>query len=249
VTTEPDNRSRQHVSGHFVTTQWSLILCAGNTASTDASEALEHLCRTYWYPLYAYVRRKGHAPADAQDLTQDFFARFLGREYLKLVDRNRGRFRTFLLSSLNHFLVNEWRKTRTVKRGGTHQIVSLDERTAEGRYLAEPIDELSPDRIYEKRWAVALLEAVMMRLRDDYACTGKQPLFDTLKFHVWGDAKMESYNALSGQLGMSEGAVRVAVHRLRERFRDLLRDEVGRTVESPAEIDEELRELVATLRG
>ena len=233
----------------FVTTHWSAILLAGGTASEQADTALDQLCRDYWYPLYAYVRRQGHAAHDAQDLTQGFFARFLERKHLRLADPERGRFRTFLLCSLKHFLINEWEKSRAEKRGGAHSMVSWDEQTAEGRYLVEPVDGLTPESIYEKRWAVTLLEKVLGRLRDKYTAEQKAPLFDVLKPYVWGDTITVGYDVLAARLGISVGALRVAMHRLRESYRELLRDEVSRTVASPADVDEELRHLVAALRN
>ncbi len=245
-TSNPD--SPPQLAREFVTTHWSVVLLAGDTASVEANQALEYLCRAYWYPLYAYVRRQGHAATDAQDLTQDFFARLLEKKYLRLADPHRGRFRTFLLSSLKNFLVNEWEKSRAAKRGGAQVVFSLDERDAEGRYLAEPVDGMTPERIYEKRWAVTLLDEVMRQLHEKYAADGKGPFFDVLKSYVWADTMADGYDAIATQLGMSEGALRVAMHRLRETFRERLRAEVARTVESPEEIDEELRHLVATLR-
>ena len=246
---DPDNRSPQSLPREFTTTHWSVVVCAGGAASTEADRALEDLCRAYWYPLYAYVRRQGHAASDAQDLTQDFFARLLERKYLRLADPQRGRFRTFLLSSLKHFLINEWEKSRATKRGGAFSIISSDEQNAEGRYLAEPIEGLTPDRIYEKRWAVTLLEQVMSRLREKYAADGKAPLFEALKPYVWGETITDGYDSVSARLGLTEGALRVAMHRLRESFREMLRDEVARTVASPGDVDEELRQLVAALRN
>ena len=246
---QPDSQSPPQFAREFVTTHWSVVLLAGGSASLEADMALEDLCRAYWYPLYAYVRRQGHPAIDAQDLTQDFFARFLERKHLRLADPEHGRFRTFLLCSLKHFLINEWEKSRAAKRGGAHAIVSWDEQTAEGRYLAEPVDGLTPDRIYEKRWAVTLLEKVLARLREKYVAAEKAPLFDALKPYVWGDTIVEGYGVLAARLGLSEGAVRVGMHRLRESYRELLRDEVARTVASPAEVDEELRHLVAALRN
>ena len=245
----PDSQLPQHSAREFATTHWSVILLAGGAASEQADTALEHLCRAYWYPLYAYVRRQGHDAHDAQDLTQDFFARFLERKHLRLADPGRGRFRTFLLCSLKHFLINEWEKSKAAKRGGAHTIVSWDEQTAEGRYLAEPVDGLTPESIYEKRWAVTLLEKVLARLREKYTTEQKSPLFDALKPYVWGDTITEGYDVLAVRLGISVGALRVAMHRLRESYRELLRDEVSRTVASPAEVDEELRHLVAALRN
>ena len=246
--------STQHDSSpkpgaHFSSTHWSVVLLAGGVASPESRQALEKLCRAYWFPLYAYVRRQGHGVADAQDLTQDFFARLLERNSLRLADPQRGRFRTFLLSSLKNFLVSEWQKTRALKRGGDEVFVSWDAEEAEGRYLAEPADGLTPERIYARRWAVTVLEKVLTRLRADYGADGKAPLFQALQPYVWGEPADGGYADISARLGVSEGALRVAMHRLREAFRRLLREEVGRTVTSAAEIDAELRELIAALRG
>jgi DNA-directed RNA polymerase specialized sigma24 family protein len=242
----PDIRSHSHLAREFATTHWSVILEAGGGASEQADAALDQLCRSYWYPLYAYVRRQGHDAHDAQDLTQGFFARFLERKHVLLADPERGKFRTFLLCSLKHFLIGEWEKSSAVKRGGEHAIFSWDEKTAEGRYLAEPVDGLTPERIYEKRWAVTVLEKVLGRLREKYVAGEKAELFDALKPYVWGDKMVEG--EMVARLGMTEGAVRVAMHRLRENYRELLRNEVAGTVATLAEVDEELRHLAAALR-
>ena len=244
----PGSQSPQSLPREFTTTHWSVVLLAAESQSVEADSALEHLCRTYWYPLYAYVRRQGHSVDDAQDLTQSFFARLLERKYLSLADPQRGRFRTFLLSSLKNFLITEWEKSRALKRGGVHTHFSWDEQDAENRYLAEPVDGLTPERIYEKRWAVTLLEQVMTRLRQHYAADNKSALFDALKPYVWNDTMTEGYESIAKQLNVSEGALRVATYRLRESFRERLRAEVACTVGSPAEVDEELRHLVAALR-
>ena len=234
---------------HFSTTQWSAVFLAGAEPSPAAHHALEVLCRCYWIPLYAYVRRQGYAVADAQDLTQDFFARLLEGNFFRLADPQRGRFRTFLLSSLKNFLISEWTKTRAQKRGGGAVFISWDAEEAEGRYLAEPEDGLTPEKIFERRWAMALLEKVLARLHEHYTGDGREPLFHALKPYVWGESPTEGYAQIATRLNLSEGALRVAMHRLRESFRRLLREEVGRTVASPAEIDGELRELVAALRS
>jgi RNA polymerase sigma-70 factor (ECF subfamily) len=233
--------------GEFTTTHWSVVLEACQVESPQGADALEQLCRTYWYPLYAFVRRKGYSPADAQDLTQDFFARLLEKKYIALADRSRGRFRTFLLTSLQHFLANEWAKAKTERRGGGHQIISWEEDEAEERYLAEPADNLAPDKIFERRWATGLLELVLARLREEYTAAAKSEQFETLKVFVWGEKSLASYAEIAGQLRMSEGAVKVAVYRLRQRYRELLRAQVARTVASESEVDEELRYLISTL--
>ncbi len=236
-------------AGQFNTTHWSVVLLAGETHAPQADVALEKLCRTYWPPLYAYVRRKGHSPHDAQDLTQEFFARLLEKEYLKLADPERGRFRSFLLKSLQHFLVNEWGRAQALKRGGGHQLVPLDDVAAERIYQAQPDDQLAPESFYDKRWAMTLLEQAMERLGTDYSLAGKQELFGHLKAHLLTEGSAETYRQLAGPLGLSEGAVKVAMHRLRQRFRDAVRAEVAQTVATPAEVDEELRCLMAAMGG
>jgi RNA polymerase sigma-70 factor (ECF subfamily) len=233
----------------FATTHWSVVLMAGDSVSAEAQQALEYLCRAYWYPLYAYVRRQGHSPEDAQDLTQEFFARLLERQSVRLADPQRGRFRTFLLSSLKNFLVNEWEKAGAIKRGGGHAIVAINDEDAELRYVAEAVDGLTPDRIYEKRWAATLLEKVFGRIREKYAADGKERLFEALKPYVLGETLVDGYDEMGARLGVSAGALRVAMHRLRETYREVLRDEVARTVASPTDVDEELRQLVSALRS
>jgi RNA polymerase sigma-70 factor (ECF subfamily) len=212
-----------------------------------AQEALETLCRTYWYPLYVYVRGQGKSPHDAQDLTQEFFARLLEKKYLRLADPDRGKFRAFLLKALKHFLVNEWEKARTQKRGGGQCAIPLDADIAESRYAAEPVHALPLDQVYEKRWAVTLIEAVLARVRENYEAAGRLPVFETLKGFIWGDQTKLSYAEVAPQLGLTEGAVKVAVHRLRARYRELLRAEIAQTVATPGEVDEELQHLIAVL--
>ena len=233
----------------FQTTHWGLVLAAGERFSETGKAALERLCAIYWYPIYAYVRRQGQTVENAQDLTQEFFVRLLENQSLKVADPQRGRFRSFLLTALKHFLVNEWERTRAAKRGGASAFLSWDELNAEGRYGAEPIDGLTPDRIYEKRWAVTLLEQSLARLRADYVAEQKEEVFDRLKPYVWGDTAVEGYAAVAESLGLSHGALRVAMHRLRERYRERLRAEVAATVTTQAEIDEELRHLAHVLRS
>jgi RNA polymerase sigma-70 factor (ECF subfamily) len=231
----------------FTTTHWSVVLAAGHSSAPGAQEALETLCRTYWYPLYVYVRRQGQSPHDAQDLTQEFFARLLEKKYLRLADPDRGKFRAFLLKSLKHFLVNEWEKARTQKRGGGQCAIPLDADIAETRYAAEPVQALTVDQVYEKRWALTLIETVLARLRENYAAGGRLPLFEAIKGFIWGDPPTLSHREAASQLGLSEGAFKVAVHRLRGRYRELLRAEIAKTVATPAEVDEELHHLVAVL--
>ena len=234
--------------GWFATTHWSLVLAAGDSAAPGAREALETLCGTYWPALYAYVRRYGYAPEDAKDLTQEFFARFLAKKYFRLARRERGKFRTFLLTSLKHFLVSEWEKAHTAKRGGG-PVLSLDQQTAEAQYLFEPADGVTPDLIYDRRWAAALLERVKARLRQECESFGKLALFDHLEGSLWGEKNTVPYVELARQLGMTEGALNVAVHRLRHRFQEMLHAEVAQTVTGPAEVEEELRYLLRVAGG
>ena len=224
-----------------------MVLTAARSDSTQAQSALANLCQTYWYPLYAYVRRRGYEPLDAQDLTQEFFARLLEHNWLAQADRARGRFRTFLLSALSHFLANEWHKARAQKRGGAVQFVPVQLDTAETRYGQEPVDRLTPEQCYERRWALALLDNVLERLREECAAEGKSKLYEALSACLVGGRQTQPYAALASRLNQSEGAVKVAVHRLRQRYRQLLREEIANTVATPAEVDEEMRYLVAIL--
>jgi len=189
----------------FNTTHWSVVLAAGRDSSLDAQGALQQLCQTYWYPLYAYVRRQGHPPHDAQDLTQEFFARMLERKSFRLADRNRGRFRTFLLTSLKHFLINEWSRGQRLKRGGGRSFFSLEAlREAETRFLAEPADPAArPDQAFERQWALTLLESVLPRLRDEFAGHGRADHFDALKVFIWGDQTAVSQVEVAARLGVT----------------------------------------------
>jgi RNA polymerase sigma-70 factor (ECF subfamily) len=233
----------------FVTTHWSVVLHAGQQDSPKAVEALEELCQAYWYPLYAYVRRQGHGPSDAQDLTQEFFARMLEHNYLKLADSKRGRFRTFLLTSVKHFLINEWKKTNREKRGSGRELLSLDQEMAESRFAVEPAVDQPPDALYDRGWAGILLDRALTALRGEFECSGKQDLFERLKVFVWGEKNALSYAAMAEQLDLTEGAVKVAVHRLRQRYGELLRAEIAQTVATPVEVEEELRYLVSVIRN
>jgi RNA polymerase sigma-70 factor (ECF subfamily) len=230
----------------FATTHWSVVLAAGGDSSLAAHSALEQLCSTYWYPLYAYVRRQGHTVEDAQDLTQEFFARLLERKSVGQADRTRGRFRTFLLTSLKHFLINEWNKANREKRGGGRQIISLTVEETETRYRGEPADDRSPDKAFDRRWALVLLDRVLDQLQSEFATVERAQLFEELKSSLTGDESGCSYAKIGLRLGMSEGKLKVTVHRLRRRYRELLREEIGRTVEAEA-IDEEMRDLFAAL--
>jgi len=227
----------------FDTTHWSVVLSAGGSFSPESQEALEKLCRTYWYPLYVHVRRSGWPEQDAKDLTQQFFARFLERKYLEHADPDRGRFRSFLLTSLKHFLADEWDKSQTQKRGGGNAPISWDGVDPENCYRDEPVDQLTPDRIYDKRWAGLLLERVLGQLRREYDKAGRAAEFERLKAFVWGDGDGGTYATVAAAMNAEVGTVKVAVHRLRKRFREQLRLEVLRTVASPEEVDAELRHL------
>jgi RNA polymerase sigma factor (sigma-70 family) len=229
----------------FLTTQWSVVLAAGDAASEQSTQALATLCELYWYPLYAFVRRRGYDPDAAQDLTQAFFARVIEKAYLRDATPARGRFRSFLLGSLKHFLANEWDYARRLKRGGGAGILPLDVELGEGerRYRLEPPDDETPERLFERRWAVALLDRVVARLRDELWEAGKGAQFEILKPVLTGEPTGETYAQLGERLGMSEGAVKVAVHRLRRRVRALLLEEIARTVEDPGDVDDEIQHL------
>jgi RNA polymerase sigma-70 factor (ECF subfamily) len=233
----------------FVTTHWSVVLTAGRSDTTLARDALARLCQTYWHPLYAYVRRLGHSPPDAQDLTQEFFARLLAKNYLAAADESRGRFRSFLLAALKHFLANEWDKASAQKRGGGQIPISIDPGSAETACSFEPADTTTPEKIYERRWALTLLDQVLRRLREEYVRAGREKLFEQLKPTLTEASRTVRYAEIAARLGMSEGAVKVAVHRLRLRYREVLRAEIADTVASPAEVEDELRNLFAALAG
>ena len=232
---------------YFVTTRWTMVLSAGRRSSPQSDRALADLCQTYWYPLYAYVRRQGHSMEDAEDLTQAFFARFLEKNYLEGLSSERGRFRAFLLASLKHFLANEWDKATRQKRGGGARHLSLDWQSAGERYHFDPPDHASPDRLFDREWALALLERVIRRLRDECVADGKENLFEQAKGYLMVGQAAIPYAQAALELGMDEGAVRVAVHRLRRRYRQILRDEIAQTLSDPGGVDEELRSLQAAL--
>ncbi|HBO44330.1 MAG TPA: RNA polymerase subunit sigma-24 [Planctomycetaceae bacterium] len=233
--------------GRFMTTHWSLVLAAADCEASHGREALASLCQIYWYPLYAFVRRQGHGPQDAQDLTQEFFLRLLEKDYLGDVDRSKGKFRSFLLVAMKHFLSNQWAREKTLKRGGGRAFVPLDAISAEDRYRREPHDDETPERLFERRWALTLLDQVLTRLGEEYATTGRRALFEQLRGCLAGDSASLPYADLAARIGMSEGAVKVAVHRLRRRYRGVLRDEIAKTVAHVAEIDDEIGQLFSAL--
>lgn len=236
--------SEQRGRGQFPTTRWSLILATHQKPTSGARDALASLCESYWYPLYAYVRRQGHAVEDAQDLTQGFFAVLLEKDYVADFDRERGRFRSFLLGAFKHFVANEHDRQRAGKRGGGQSLVALDAQDAERRYSVEPAHNLTPERIYDRRWALVLLDRTLERLRKESSPSAR---FDRLKVFLTGDPAGVSYSQLGSELGMSEGAVKVAVHRLRRSFRDALMAEVAETVAGPEQVEEEMRFLLSVV--
>lgn len=233
----------------FATTRWTVVLQAGSLSSQNRADALAQLCRTYWYPLYYYARRSGLPSHDAEDLTQAFFAFLLEKNVVARADPNRGRFRTFLLAAFKNFQANERIYRAAAKRGGGRPLLSLDELQAEKRYTQEPKNYQSPEVLYDRRWAASLLEQTMLALRTEYAALGKGPLFDVLRPVILGGRHHADYEPLARKAGLTEGAFRVAVHRVRSRFREALRQEVGHTVAGPEEIDDELRHLLSVLES
>jgi len=227
----------------FATTHWTVVLAAGKRHTPQSDGALEELCRSYWFPLYAYVRRRGHNKEDAEDLVQAFFARFLGKNYLAGLSAERGRFRAFLLASLKHFLANEWDKAQAQKRGGGAAHLSLDWQTADTKFQVAATAEPSPDKAFDREWALALLAKVIERLRAECAADGKAKLFEQLKIFLTAGKGALSHADAAKKLGMDETAVRVAVHRLRKRYRQLLRDEISQTLADESQVDEEMRAL------
>ncbi len=230
----------------FDTTHWSVITAAGDVLSPNAAEALERLCRAYWFPLYAYARRKGLPPADAQDVTQEFFHQLIEKNYLGSLDRRLGSFRSFLLASMNHLLANEWDKSRRLKRGGGHQIISLDAEEAEGRFAHDGAGHDSPEKAFDRHWALTLLDRALTRLREEFVAAGKLQHFDALKVFLSEVAGEGDYAALGARLNFGVGGVAVAVHRLRLRYREIVRTEIAQTVTSEAELKSELRHLFAS---
>ncbi len=223
-----------------------MVLAAGGSDAPQARASLEKLCQTYWLPLYAYVRRRGHNEADAQDLTQTFFAWLLERDWLARADQQRGRFRSFLLTTFNHFLANEWDKAQTQKRGGG-RVITLPFDPTDPRFRWEPADTVTPEQIFERRWALTLLGQVMSRLGAEYAAQGKADLFAALKPCLLGERSAQPYALLASKLGVTEGSVKVTVHRLRQRYRQLLREEIAHTVAESSEVEDEMRHLFSVL--
>ena len=232
----------------FATTRWSIVVKAGRDSSADAQEALESLCQTYWYPLYAYVRRKGKTADDAADLTQAFFTQLLEKNSLQSADQEVGRFRTFLLTLFQRFMANEYHRERAQKRGGDRRKLSLDFESAEDRYRFEPVENWTPEKIYQRRWALTLLQQVMELLADEHRKQDKEELFQHCQAFMTGSAEGQTYADPAQALGMTESAVRVAVYRMRQRYQELLKQQVAQTMEEGLDVDEELAELRQALR-
>jgi RNA polymerase sigma-70 factor (ECF subfamily) len=234
-------------SDYFATTRWTVVLKAGRKSSLDSDAALAELCRTYWYPLYVYVRRRGQSKEDAEDLVQGFFERFLAKNYLENVAADRGKFRAFLLASLKHYMSNEWDRASRQKRGGGVEMLSLDWVNAADRFQLEPEDSTHPEREYDRVWALALLGRVVQELRAECESEGKVELFDCAKGFLTATSESPSYELAGKALGLESGAVRVAVHRLRKRYRELLKRELMQTLSNPSDLAEELRALLTAV--
>lgn len=241
---ETNEDSEHRPRAQFTQTHWSVVLSAAQPSSSQADAALETLCRTYWLPLYAYVRRQGHGMHDAQDLTQEFLARLIKHRSFAGADRTKGRFRTYLLGAFNHFLADQWDKARAEKRGGNVEFISLnDTQNAERLCGQEPSMDLAPEKLFDRRWGLALLQIAMERLKAECAASDKPRQFELLKPFLTSDGGPGDYDRAAAELNTTPGSVAVSVHRLRQRFRKLVRSEVAQTVESPAEVDDELRAL------
>lgn len=236
-------------AGRFATTHWSVVLAAGHSSSPHHEPALSTLCQTYWFPLYAYLRRHGYDAHQAADYTQAFFTQMLDKDYLKKVKPKPGKFRSFLLTALKHFVANERARAAARKRGGGRAVLSLDFENAESQYALEPADDLTPEKMFEKSWALTVLERTMDRLQTELTDKGKQGLFDHLRMYLAAEPGSVPYSEVAARLDMTEGAARVAVHRLRKRCRELLRDEIAQTVAGAEQIDDEIRGLFAALSG
>jgi RNA polymerase sigma-70 factor (ECF subfamily) len=235
------------VGGRFTTTQWSLVLAAKEATGAESQKALAALCEAYWYPLYAYVRSQGHSPEESQDLTQAYFAYLLEKNILEDVDPSAGRFRSFLLATLKHFVSKERRKQNTLKRGGGTRTISLDTEEAEHRYGQQPADQLTPEQVYENRWALTVLERAIGHLETEWSEGARQKQLEHLKSHLTGQEPRIPFRDVAADLEMSEVAVRGAMHRLRQRFGQLIREEIAETVASPDDIDDEVRHLLAVV--
>lgn len=244
---ESEQASENRAQGLFVTTRWSVVLAAKDRSSPGSAQALESFCQLYWYPLYAYVRGSGYSPEDAQDLTQEFFARLLAKNFLRVVEPEKGRFRTFLRMALKRFLVHEWERLRAQKRGGGQAHLPFDTVMAEQRFQEDNAHNLSPDVSYDRRWALTLLGEAMARAQREYEACGKTEELAELKPYLTAERGEIPYEKIAGALGVSEGAARVAVHRLRKRFRELFREVIADTVSAPEEVHPELKHVIEVL--
>jgi len=241
-----DSQAAQPSGVPFPTTHWSRVVAAGDPSAPEARAALAALCAAYWYPLYAFVRRRGHESQEAEDLVQGFFTTLLENDSLATIDRTKGRFRSFLVAACTHFLSNMRDYQRALKRGGGRSIVSIDRLQAEDRYGREPADELTAERLFDRRWATTLLDHVLARLEAEMSFAGKAPLFEALRPALLGSSEKQSYAHVAAALGCTEGAARGAAHRLRIRYRELLREEIARTIDDTSSIEEEIHDLFAT---
>jgi RNA polymerase sigma-70 factor (ECF subfamily) len=228
----------------FQTTQWSVVQSAGEVTSPEAQAALARLCQAYWLPIYAFIRKRGHSPEQAEDLVQDFFGGFLEKNYVAKAVRERGRFRSFLMSSVENFLHNVHARNQAQKRGGGIPLLSLNVQDAEACYLAEPTDETDPAKAFEQRWASTVLHTVLQRLRQEFVESGRSELFEALHAHLWGDDECVPYPQLATDFNLSVANVKTTAHRLRRRYQQLLREEIAQTISQPGEIDEEIRYLM-----
>lgn len=233
--------------GRFATTQWTLVLAAGRRGSADAEQALSHLCSQYWYPVFAFIRRRGHSVEEAEDLTQSFFTRLIEKEDFASADRDRGRFRTFLLSACHHFLLNEHDRTVALKRGGGRVAIPIDVAAAEERYQRSLSHDENPEHLYQRQWCLTLLASVLDAVQAEYREAGNDRLFGRLRGFLAMDESAGTHADVAAELGMTAGAVKVAVHRLRRRYREALRERVAETVDSSVAIDEEMRYLMQTV--
>ena len=245
---QPPPRGAAVTSDSFATTRWTLVLTAAADGSSQARGAMAELCALYWYPLYAFIRRKGHDADQAQDLTQGFFARILERNIVGTADPQRGRFRSYLLGALQHFLADEHDRSRALKRGGGHTTLSRDIETAEQRYALEPTHDTTPERLFDRKWAATVITLVMADLARQYTAQGNARVFERLKPFLVSDPVDRTQAEAAAEIGMTPAAARVALHRMRQRYGELLRDHIARTVASPAEVDDEIRDLFAAIR-
>ena len=245
----PATPGRLHCPAAFVTTRWSVVIQAGGKSTPDSFKALESLCQAYWYPLYAFVRASGNSADDAVDLTQEFFARLLARKWLAEADRSRGRFRTFLLAAMKHFLANEWHRAQREKRGGGKELIALDALEAEERFALEPRDNLTPDALYERDWALTMLQRAQQRLADESAATGGAEKYEALAPALTGDRTEATYETLATSFDTTLSTVKSWVLRMRRRFRDILREEVTETLSPGEDVDDELRRLLVVVGG